>query len=159
MTVGFLQKLFSSNRPTTLLRSNWYSFNSILCTFSAKLHEHFRCQASNCTVLLFPFSINKPMLHNQRLLVVCAMPMDGRILSYLIGRLPQRSVLLVICLRDSFHFLLHQHLPFGSHNCSTFMEACTALYPKAVKALAMVCNGTCESSNAVAPSHLTSIVQ
>ena len=89
MTVGFLQKLFSSNRPTTLLRSNWYSFNSILCTFSAKLHEHFRCQASNCTVLLFPFSINKPMLHNQRLLV-CAMPMDGRILSYLIGRLSEK---------------------------------------------------------------------
>ena len=157
MTVGFLQKLFSSNRPTTLLRGNWYSFNSILYTFSAKLHEHFRCQASNCTALLFPFSINRPMLHNQRLLVVCAM--DGRIWSYLICRLPQRSVLLVICLRGSFHFLLHQHLPFGSHNCSTFMEACTVPCPKAVKALAMVCNGTCESSNAVTPSHLTSIVQ
>ena len=97
------------------------------------------------------------MLHNQRLLVVCAM--DWRIWSYLIGRLPQRSVLLVICLRDSFHFLLHQHLPFGSHNCSTYMEACTVPCPKAVKALAMVCNGTCESSNAVTPSHLTSIVQ
>ena len=64
MTVGFIQKLFSSNRPPTLLRGNWYSLNSILCTFSAKLHEHFRCQASSCTVLLFPFSINRPMLHN-----------------------------------------------------------------------------------------------